>query len=154
MHTQVPRLFFHPGFFRIKIFLFLSAVYSQGAGAFTGQADFILSLRPAGRSEREFMQRACDLRLDVKYFSARHGIAAVRFPLGMSRRAATDRLSADHRIARAEPDFPVRIAAFFPGDSLFVRQWSLYNPGGNRADVAKRRHRPRMRDAAAGACSQ
>ncbi len=63
-----------------------------------------------------------------------HGMMAVRLPVGMSREAAIQILKGDSRIAHVEPDFIV-YCTDLPNDPYFSLQWSLYNPGYNRADI-------------------
>jgi len=105
------------------------------AAKFSGQADFVITVGQAFRTEIDFAAIRDQYDFAVKYFSARHGLAAVRIPAGMSRDAAAALLGADHRIARIEPDIAVYAAEVFPDDPRFAEQWALYNPSNRRADI-------------------
>jgi subtilisin family serine protease len=103
------------------------------ASAFVGQSDFILTLREGYRMADEVGEIIEQYDMAVKHLMPRHGVAAIRMPSGLSYQTAADLLASDSRIARVERDYPVRLAGP-PDDSLFSRQWALYNPP-SRADI-------------------
>jgi subtilisin family serine protease len=129
---------FRPPFPRCRAALLLAATLCarlHAADEFIGQADFILTLRASHLRDESFAE-ICNLyRLTVKYFSPRHGIAAVRVALGTGYTTAAALLASDHRIAGVEPDTRVYVADVFPDDPLFARQWALHNPDNGRADI-------------------
>ncbi|MBD3392432.1 MAG: S8 family serine peptidase [Chitinivibrionales bacterium] len=108
---------------------------AQTRPAFTGRAHFILTIAPGYRTTEAFGEIADLYGLQVKYYSARHGIAAVRVPLGRAPGTARQLLAADHRVRQVEPDALMYPARQFPNDPLFPRQWALFNPANGRADV-------------------
>jgi subtilisin family serine protease len=109
------------------------AVLAAAASAFVGRADFVVTLREPSRTAVDLRDIADQYGLTVKHALAGHGVAAVRVPLGLSPETAEGLLASDSRIARVEPDYIVRLSEL-PDDSLFARQWALYNPG-SRADI-------------------
>jgi subtilisin family serine protease len=115
------------------ILIAVTAMHAQSG--FRGRADFIITFSKSVPSRAAIDSILGQYDCLVKYRSKRHGIAAVRIPLGMSLNAAASLLKADHRIERVEPDFLVSVVSRFPNDPYFDRQWALYNPAHNRADI-------------------
>ncbi len=101
---------------------------------FKGSADVILTIKNAYRTQKEFHSIIKDNLLSPKYPEIIHGMMPVRFQAGISKDVAIQLLQSDNRIEYIETDFIVYLSEI-PNDPYFDRQWSLYNPDNNRADI-------------------
>ncbi len=102
--------------------------------SFNNTPDLILTLRDIYQNEKSYNSIKEEYLLSSRYPKLIHGVMPVRLPVGMSREVAVELLSSDSRIASVETDYIVHTTGL-PNDPYFNLQWSLYNPGKNRADI-------------------
>jgi hypothetical protein len=103
---------------------------------FTGQADCILKIKAAFQSPGTVQRILEEYSLEQKFDRVVDGIVPVRLHDGAMRSVGEISiiLRSDHRIGFVEPDYRIECAGV-PRDSLFYRQWALYNGRRERADI-------------------
>lgn len=104
------------------------------SAVFDGQADFILTLKNACRTDRTFIDLRQQYNLTPKYNGLVHGCMPVRCPADISRATFKRLLESDARIACVEPDYRIDVVGI-PDDPHFSKQWSLQNRLTPGADV-------------------
>jgi subtilisin family serine protease len=110
-------------------------ILSGNAHAFTGGADFIITVKEQYRLPVQYTSLVRNYHLETKFPEPVQGMMPVRIRPGMSSEVAADALRSDTRIAFVEPDYRVRCCGRLPDDPLFPLQWSLYNAQNRGADI-------------------